>query len=688
MNPTNQNGPPYPAQPNHPDPVTWCTFFEQGLAFHRQGDPAQAAAYYRRALDLNPGAAILHNSLGVTCFQSGDFQAAAICFRQAANLEKRTADFHFNLGNALQAMGELDQACTAYAQAVAIRPDYADAYYNLGNALKDLGRCSEAIENYSKALNYQPQSDVTWNNMGIALLKLGRTAEAIASFQRAVALKPDNLGALYNLGLGYQRHGQAETALPYVDRVLAQSPDHAPALALWVPLLQELCDWQTLTQAAARLETLTRVQLAADQRPAESPFLSFTRSRDPQRNFLIARAWSRHLDRMLARERLRLDAIAPMRTPSPGPPITIGYLSEQFRDAATAHLAAGLFSRHDRNRFRVIAYSLGRDDGSSYRRRIEQGVDEFVDLRHVSADQAALRMRRDQVDILVDLIGWMHGHRMEIPALRPAPLQVNYLGFPGTTGAAYMDYIVADATVIPAEHFSFYAEKVIWMPYCYQVTDPDPPISCIQVSREASGLPEQGVVFASFCTDYKIEPAVFDLWMDILRAVGDSVLWLLVRTNTAQAHLRREAGRRGVDPTRLIFAQALPKDRHLARLKLVDVALDTLSVNGHTTTSDALCAGVPVVSMIGAHFASRVAGSLLRAAGMQRLIAQDGQSYCRLAIDLARAPERLRRLKAELACRKGPLFDTSQWVRDLEKAYLTIWQRHLRGLAPQNVAVA
>lgn len=359
--------------------------------------------------------------------------------------------------------------------------------------------------------------------------------------------------------------------------------------------------------------------------------------------------------------------------------LNIGYISERFRNAATGHLTASIFGRHDRDRFAVSAYSWGQNDGSYYRRKIERDVDHFIDIRHMSDFEAAERIHDDGIDILVDMMGWMHGNRMAIAAQRPAPIQVSYLGYPGTTGAPFMNYMLADRVVIPSEHLQFYSEKVIWLPHCYQANDPQTPISTAAHTRREFGLPERGVVFCAFNTDYKIEPTAFKSWMRILEGVPDSVLWLLVRAPEARRNLCRAAEHSGINSNRLIFASPLPKANHLARLKLADLALDTFTVNGHTTSSDALMADVPVITCIGNHFASRVAASILKAVGLDQLVAPSVTAYEELAISLALDRPRLRDLKKLLIKNKStqPLFDIDNYVYALEAAFKRMWQHYV-----------
>ena len=514
------------------------------------------------------------------------------------------------------------------------------------------------------------------NNMGTLMLGSGALDSALSSFQRVLQFNGNHVQAIYNLSLTLNRMGRPGEAVGYVRRCLSLQPENGGALALLVSLLQQTCDWTAASRANAQLDRLTEEQLRSGLRPSESPFLNFTRRTDPERNLLISRAWSQWL--LCKYDRHRPDFGFSQRR-EPGQRIKVAYLSERFRNAATAHLASGIFGRHDRRRFEIYAYSWGPDDGSFYRRRIEADADHFIDIRTLSDLDAATRIHADGIDILVDMMGWMHGHRMGIAALRPAPVQVNYLGYPGTTGAPFIDYLLADRVIVADDMRRNYSEKVIWLPDCYQPNDPETPIDPEDCRRSDHGLPEYGIVFSSFNTDYKIEPDMFACWMRIMRAVPQSALWLIVRSDQARENLRRSAGRQGIDPNRLVFAGPLPKAQHLARLKLADVALDTLTVNGHTTTTDALLAGVPVITCQGNHFASRVASSILAAVGMGGLVTRDLNSYERLAVTLAADPDRLKASKIQLEKNKRthPLFDLDRYVKNLEAAYDRIWQAYM-----------
>jgi protein O-GlcNAc transferase len=353
------------------------------------------------------------------------------------------------------------------------------------------------------------------------------------------------------------------------------------------------------------------------------------------------------------------------------------------------HQMLGLFGLHDRARFNIYGYSHGKDDGSCYRQKIRQNCDKFSELDNFSHAEAAECIYRDKVDILVDLMGHTRGNRLAICALRPAPVQVSYLGFLGTTGAAFMDYFITDKIVTPEDQFIYYSEKLVFLPDCYQINDHLQKISEKQWHKQECGLPSECFVFCSFNQPYKIDPCMFDTWMRILRRIPQSVLWLLNQNSTATKNLQRRAQAQGILPSRLIFADALPLKDHLARLRLADLALDTRIYNGGATTSNALWSGVPVITLQGNHFVSRMSSSSLSAVGLSELVTHDLKAYEALAVELAGSPGKLQAIRKKLARNRltHPLFDTPRFVKNLEHAYQAMWKIFAGGQSPQSIEV-
>jgi len=404
----------------------------------------------------------------------------------------------------------------------------------------------------------------------------------------------------------------------------------------------------------------------------ESPFVSVAMYPDPERNFTVARIWSSNISEEVTKFR---PSFTFENRGRPKDKIIVGYLSSDFHDHATAHLMLSLFGLHDRTAFEIHCYSYGEDDGSTYRKRIREDSDRFIDVSDLGCAAIAKRIYEGEVDILIDLKGYTTGGRMHISAFRPAPVQVSYLGFPGTTGAEFIDYIITDRIVTPKSQSRYYSEKCVYLPHCYQVNDNAQTISKKEWTKSHFGLPEDGIVFCSFNQGYKIDPPMFDVWMRILRDVPESVLWLLVKGEIVKRNLRQEAEHRGVDAHRLHFAERLPKPDHLARLALADLALDTRIYNGHTTSSDALWAGVPVITVQGNHFASRVSSSILTASGLPELITNSLEEYRNLAVRLAQGLDQREAVRRKLIGNRSarPLFDTPRFVRNLEKAYKAMW---------------
>ncbi len=657
-----------------------------GRAHRAAGRIGEALVCLERAVAIEAGSAPAQALLGQLFQVAGRNAEAAMHLEQALDLEPDRVEARHDLAGVYHDLGRLAAAEDGYRQVIARDPDAASAHNNLGAVLQELGRTAEAEAGYRRALSIDPALVSARNNLGNLLQATGRMQEAIDCYRQALAIDPDFALAHNNLGMALHEVGRTDDAIASFRRALDLAPDYAEACAHLVHQLQRACDWQALPEAEARLDTFTIKALAAGKPVAEQPFVSLVRGVPPRRQLEIARSWAGRVARVAA-----VTGRAFARKPAHGrdAPLIIGYLSANFRNHPMAHLMAGLFELHDRDRFRVHGYAFGPDDGSDYRRRIADGCDRFTDIDALGHAEAAERIRADGVDILVDLMGHTHGNRMAICALRPAPLQVRYLGLAGTSGADWYDYIICDRTVVPPELAQFYSEAPVYMPHCYQVNDHRQPVSTRTWTRQEAGLPETGPVLCCFNSAYKIDPVIFDAWMAVLRQVPESVLWLLEPTDTARRHLLERAAACGVDPRRLVFAPKLPKPDHLARLKLADLGLDTRLVNGAATTSDALWAGVPVVTLKGDQFASRMSASILSAAGLAELVTCTPQAYVSLAAALASDSLRLAALRHRLEEQRRirPLFDTRRFVGDLETALLAAWRRLSANLPPAPVDI-
>jgi protein O-GlcNAc transferase len=649
----------------------------RGLALQALDRHQEALASFERALAIKPGYAEALYNRGLSLQVLNRHEQALASHERALAIKPDYAEALNANGVALRALDRHQEALASYDRALAIKPDFAGAFYNRGNTLQVLNRCDEALASYDRALAIKPDYAEAHFNRGNALLALKRHAEALASFDAALAIKPGNTDGLNNRGnvlLALNRH---EEAIKDFERLLGIDPDYKYIRGKLLHSKMHCCAWDTFGPEAARLAADVR-----EGKQSASPFELLAVSQSAADQLLCSRIWF------------------PVKCPTASSPvwqgkpyrhdrIRIAYLSGDFHDHAVTRLMAGLFERHDRKRFETTAMSFSPDRSSEMRTRIEKAFDRFIDIRQKSDREAADMLRELEIDIAVDLMGFTADSRTGILALRPAPIQVNYLGFPGTMGAECIDYIVADRFVIPEGEQRYYDEKVVYLPDTYQVNDSKRAIAEQSPSRAKLGLPEKGFVFCSFNNNYKITPFMFDIWMRLLRQVEGSVLWLVEGNASVARNLRREAEKRGVAPERLIFAPRIPYESYLARYRAADVFLDALPYNAGTTASDALWAGLPVVTCLGSTFAGRMAGSLLNAVGLPELIAHSLEEYEALALKLAQDKKALAKIRSKLARNRKtcPLFNTDRFRRHIEAAYITMWERYQRGEPPVSFAV-
>jgi predicted O-linked N-acetylglucosamine transferase (SPINDLY family) len=533
-----------------------------GNALADQGKADEAVASYRRALELKPDYAEAHNKLGNALRDQGKLDEAAACCRRALELKPDYAGAHNNLGNVFLDQDKPDEAVTSYRRALELKPDYAEAHNNLGNALtdqgnalKDYGKLDEAVASYRRALALKPDFAQAHNNLGNALKAQTKLDEAVASYRRALELKPDFAEALDNLGNALTDQGKLDEAVACFRRALELKPDYLAPLAPLVHQLQYLCSWEGLDVLSRRVIEIVDAEGGIDSPVSPFVFLALSTPTTAQQQLRCARRWMDRLPKTQGSLRR-----GPAR-PGPSEPkskIRIGYLSANFQTHAVAWLTAELFEKHDRGRFSIFGYSYGPDDRSPMRRRLTDAFDRFVDVKDLSFAQAAQRIAADEVDILVDLMGHTKDTRTQILAFRPAPIQANYLGYPGTTGASFMDYILVDDYVVPPDQQPFFSEKLVHLPGCFQVNDSRREVSSRTPSRAQCGLPEEGFVFCSFNNSYKITPQMFGAWMRLLKAVPGSVLWLPEGSRFVRANLCREATIRGVAAERLIVTVHAP----------------------------------------------------------------------------------------------------------------------------------
>ncbi len=652
-------------------------------AYNNQGSvllecrrPLAALSSFDRALELDSRSAEFHNNRGSALTQLGRHHEARLALDQALTLRSDYGEARNNLGNTLMGLKRTEEALAEYNKAIALKPDYAEAYSNRGNALLELRQPSAALASYDRAVALRPNYAEAYNNRGQVLTGLGRLEEALASYDKALVLKPDYAAAHYNRGVAIETAGRLEEALLSYNKAYALDPDLDSLLSICVHTKMKLCDWTNFSSSIEKLSEGVRAT-----KKVSGPFALLSLTDDP------------HLQRkaaeIYAANHPRTDASGARTKRGHQDKIRIGYYSASFYRHAIGNIVADLFEAHDRSKFDIFAFSFSPDRQDEVRARISGAVTEFIDIRHLS-DLSAAQISRDMgIDIAVDLAGYLQDGRLGLFAAGCAPIQVNYFGYPGTMGADYLDYVVADRTVIPENREQDFTEKVVWLPHSYMVNGVTRPISDKIFARGELGLPDAGFVFCCFNNSYKILPDTFDIWMRLLKAVDGSVLWLLADSAAAMANLRAEAAARGVDRKRLVFAERLPVDQHLARHRLADLFLDTFPYNAHTTASDALWMGLPIVTLAGKSFASRVAASLLRAIALPELITESAAEYEAKALELAKDRSKLSAIRDMLDTNRlsTPLFDSRLFAGHMEKAYREMYERHHNGLPAVSFAI-
>lgn len=665
--------------PDDPDAVHLL-----GLAALQQRKLAEAERLLTKATQLDRREPAAWNNLGVALREQDKLTEAVAAYRKALAVAPDFIDALSNLGGALNRLGQPGEAVPALRRAVARDPGHAEALNNLGSALFQQGAVREAETMLKRALKAAPRLAEGWNNLGNVLAELGRHDEAVTAYRAAIEARPQYAEATANLGMALHGLSKTDEAVAALRRAIELRSGYEQAEAYLLHLLQIQCDWDGMALLAPRVDAATEGAIRDGRRPSEMPFANVGRRDDPANNLAVAQGWADDI----ARHHPPLFKHAKSGAKKPGAPLVLGYVSSDLGEHAVGHLMRGQFRAHDRARFRVHLYTKLLVD-SPHRDQVIGDSDKHADIDHMDPADAARLIQGDGVDILIHLNGWTKHHSLAVCARRPAPIQAEHVGFPGTTGAAFMDYNIVDPIVAPAGHAAFYREKLVHLPHCYQPNDNRQVIADRVLSRADCALPEAGVVFASFNQSFKFDPLMFALWLRLLAAVPGSVLWLLTYEGTSESYLKRVSAAHGIDPRRLIFAPKLPKAEHLRRIQLADLCLDTRIYTGHTTTSDVLWAGVPVVALRGRHFASLVSTSGLINMGLPELVTDTLEGYESLALRLAGDADARAALRAKIAANRpvAPLFDTPRFVRNLERAYQRMWEIYCAGEKPQAITI-
>lgn len=602
-----------------------------------------------------------------------EFQESLAYFNRAIAINSQTPQLFHNMGLTYQEMGDTREAFHCYQKALALNANYYQVYHKQANAYNSLGNFKLAYENFTKAFSIKPDYAEGWLDFGIFLSQREQFNEAKQCYENAIKFRPNLVKAYFHLGKLFFRGKSYQESMLCFQKALQLKSDYSESF-VWLMLVADaICDWQDYQKRHEKLKTIYQDYLPRKMSFPFDPFGVLVYDWTPE---MFANVAKRHSEK-IAEEVKPLAATLNFKfSKNKKQRLKIAYISCGFNKHPTGQLAYNLFAYHDRSKFETFAFSHGVNDQSHYRQHFEKTAEHFIDIAGKSTADAAKIIYENEIDILIELDGYIQGSRMEIAALRPAPIQMCYLGFPGTTGATFMDYFIADKTVITSDTVATFQEKIITLPDSYQINNDQQVIADLVLTRKYYGLPEDAFIYCCFNQAYKIDPTVFSVWMDILRQVPKSVLWLFSASPLAEKNLQKEAENNKIDPNRIIFAKHEERSVHLARLQLADLFLDTLYYNAHTSASDALWAGVPVITYPGVNFPSRVAASLLKAVGLPEMIMPSLEAYRDRAIDLAEHPEQLNEIKQKLQSQKttSALFNTKQFVRNLENAYLDVWQ--------------
>jgi len=648
-----------------------------GIVLAAQGKLDEAVSEYMQALKFKPNSAETHNNLGIALMDQGKLEEAEAHYQLALNLNPDCAQTHNNLGIVLVDQGKLEEAKTHYQLAMKLKPDFAEAQNNMGTLLYNQSKLEEAKIYYKRAVDLKPDYANAQSNLGAVYYSQGKLEDANSHYRRALSLKPDYVPAHANLGDVLLNQGKLKEALACYELALKLKPDYKYLCGFHLFTEQQLCDWKNIeSQRRYLVEHIDRNEKVV------TPFISLAISGSPALQKRVAEIFVRN------ESSLHSTNAAIPHWPRHDR-IRIGYYSADYYNHATCYLMADLFEQQDKSRFEILGFSFGPEVKDQMTERVSRAMDQFLDVRSLSDQEVAQLSQKLEVDIAVDLKGYTKNNRAGIFAARAAPIQVSYLGYPGTTAAGYMDYLIADETLIPKASQRYYSEKIVYLPGSYQANSRRP-VSAKPCTRAEEGLPERGFVYCCFNNNYKIEPETFGIWMRILGQVEGSVLWLFEDNAEASDNLRKEAARCGISPERLIFAKRLPLAEHLARHRMADLFLDTLPCNAHTTASDALWAGLPVLTCMGEAFASRVAASLLHAIDLPELVTTTAADYEALAVQIATVPGRIQQIKEKLQRNRltTTLFDLPASTRHLETAYSAMYERYQANFPPESFCVA
>ena len=693
------------------DPKNFNALQLLGIIDYQKKNFLNSAEMFKKSININPNHAESYNNYSLALSNLNKFEEAIASWNNAIKINPNYAEAFYNQGNAYLELKKFNSALESYNQAIKIKPDYKQAYNNRGNVLKDLRLLNEAIKSYNQAIKIKPINAEEYNNCGNIYLELkllneavkyyneaikinpnyaeahynyGKVVnqlkgprEAIESYKKAIKINPNYAEAYNNLGNAYSELKLLNEAFKCYDQAIKINPNIDFLFGTLIQTKCALCDWDNFAKEQKQLEN----QIINNNK-STTPFPTLSIFDSPKIQKMAAEKW-------VENEFPSTNILEPINKRSPNKKIRIGYYSADFRNHAMSYLLVNLFEVHDKSKFELIAFSFGPETNDEIRNRISSAFDKFINV-NLKSDKEIAQLSRDlKIDIAIDLMGFTEHNRFGIFVERCAPIQVNYLGYPGTIGSDCIDYLIADKVLILDKNKEFYSEKIIYLPNTYQVNDSTQEISKKTFNKKELGLPENSFVYCCFNQSYKISPSIFNVWMRILDSVDNSVIWLLSDNEISKKNLKKELNKKGININRIIFADRMPRPEHLARHKLADLFIDTFPYTAHTTASDALRSGLPLVTLKGQSFASRVASSLLTSIGLSELITENEEEYEELAIKLANNKPLLNDIRNKLNKNiiTSPLFNTKVFSKNLEKSYLNIYKKFINNEKPENIEI-
>ncbi|KAI3738823.1 hypothetical protein L2E82_29007 [Cichorium intybus] len=666
--------------------------------YYEQGNLEMAINYYRQAITCDAGFLEAYNNLGNALRDAGKVEEAIHCYRQCLSLQPSHPQALTNLGNIYMEWNMMTAAAQCYKATLSVTTGLSAPFNNLAIIYKQQGNYTDAISCYNEVLRINPMAADGFVNRGNTYKDIGRVNDAIQDYSHAIVVCPTMAEAHANLASAYKDSGLVELAIKSYKQALVVRPDFPEATCNLLHTLQCVCDWDDRKRMFIEVDSILRRQIKIPVIPSVQPFHAIAYPLDPILTLEISRKYAAHCSLIASRFSppvFNHPLPLPIKSSGGNKRLKIGYVSSDFGNHPLSHLMGSVFGMHNRDNIEVFCYALSQNDGSEWRMRIQSETEHFKDVSAMTSDMIARLINEDQIQILINLNGYTKGARNEIFAMQPAPIQVSYMGFPGTTGAHYIQYLVTDEFVSPLNLSHIYSEKLVHLPHCYFVNDYkqknldvlDPNS---RPNRSTYGLPEDKFIFACFNQLYKMDPEIFTTWCNILKRVPNSALWLLRFPAAGEMRLRSYAAVQGVKPDQIIFTDVAMKNEHIRRSSLADVCLDTPLCNAHTTGTDVLWAGLPMVTLPLEKMATRVAGSLCLATGVgEEMIVNSMEEYEERAVSLALNPRKLHDLRKRLKMSRAscPLFDTSRWVRNVERAYLKMWNLHCGGEQPQHFTV-